>query len=138
MILPYLEQRSLWEQFSPTARLGDPVNAAFRIGEIPSYLCPSDPKPQFFDLKEEGGSRVLARLPVSNYIGVFGTGDLHGCENSPGDAPVSPSGQCMGDGIFFHNSKVRIPDVTDGTSNTMMVGEHGLTRCGAGIRRGRA
>jgi prepilin-type N-terminal cleavage/methylation domain-containing protein len=128
MILPQLEQTNLWQQFRPGLWLGDPGNAAFRSAELPIYRCPSDPQPAFFDLHEEGGDEVLARLPVANYVGVFGTEELHGCENDPGDAPVSRTGQCMGDGMFYHNSKVRLADVTDGSSNTLMVGERRTDR----------
>jgi prepilin-type N-terminal cleavage/methylation domain-containing protein len=128
MLLPMLEQNNLWQQFRSSLYLTDPANSAFLAAQLPMYRCPSDPQPPYFDLSDEDGNAVLARLPVANYIGVFGTEELHGCEYDPGIAPVSPSGQCMGDGIFFHNSRVRIADITDGTSNTLMVGERRTDR----------
>lgn len=128
MLLPMLEQNNLWQQFRPSLYLTDPANSAFLSAQLPMYRCPSDPQPPYFDLSDEDGNAVLARLPVANYIGVFGTEELHGCEYDPGIAPVSATGQCMGDGIFFHNSRVRIADITDGTSNTLMVGERRTDR----------
>ncbi len=60
-------------------------------------------------------------------MGVFGTEELDGCENAPGTDPVAGNGQCVGDGVFYHNSSTKIREMTDGTSNTLMVGER-LTR----------
>ena len=45
------------------------------------------------------------------------------CENAPGNLPVMSDGTCKGSGMFYHNSKVRIADVTDGTTNVYMIGE---------------
>lgn len=128
MLLPMLEQNNLWQQFRSSLYLTDPANSVFLSAQLPMYRCPSDPQPPYFDLSDEDGNAVLARLPVANYVGVFGTEDLHGCEYDPGIAPVSATGQCMGDGIFFHNSRVRVADITDGTSNTLMVGERRTDR----------
>ena len=128
MILPQMEQDNTWRLFNSRTSLVDPLNAAFIRVQMPAYKCPSDPQPEYFDLVEEGGTAVLAKAPVANYVGSFGTEELHGCENAPGVAPVTRSGQCRGDGYFFHNSKMRIADVTDGGSNTFIVGERRTSR----------
>lgn len=123
MILPYMEQKNTYELFDPRFSIADPVNAPFMAVQIPAYKCPSDPQPEYFEIEEEGGGPVLARLPIANYIGSFGPDELDGCENSPGNFPVLASGQCKGAGTFYHNSRVRFRDLTDGTSNTFLAGE---------------
>ena len=124
MILPYIEQQNVYSQFNASLPLTDAANATFLSNQIPAYKCPSDPQPDTWEIEEEGSpGTVLAKLPIANYIGSFGTEELDGCENAPGTAPVSANGQCRGDGIFYHNSRIRIADITDGTTNTYMVGE---------------
>jgi hypothetical protein len=46
----------------------------------------------------------------ANYAGVFGTLEI---EDVPSD----------GDGVFFHNSRIRSGNIRDGLSNTVVVGE---------------
>ena len=123
MILPFVEQKNVYELFNPGLPLTDPANAAFLRSQIPGYKCPSDPQPDYFRISEEGGGPVLAELPVANYIGCFGPENLDDCELSPGHFPVMTDGTCQGSGIFFHNSNVRIARITDGTTNTLMTGE---------------
>ena len=55
-----------------------------------------------------------ARDARSNYVGMFGTLEVE-------DAPSN------GDGVFFHNSRVRFAEITDGLSNTLVIGERGVS-----------
>jgi prepilin-type N-terminal cleavage/methylation domain-containing protein/prepilin-type processing-associated H-X9-DG protein len=124
MILPFLDQAPLYNQFDSRLSIIDPANDSFRTTILTVWQCPSDPKPDRWQIEEEGSpGTVLAELPTANYVAGFGTEELHGCENAPGDFPVSANGQCIGDGAFYHNSKVQFRDVTDGLSNTLVVGE---------------
>jgi len=121
MILPYLEQSNLYQSLVVELPMDDPLNRLALRTYIPAYSCPSDPKPETFIIQDRNSTDL--DLAVSNYMGVFGTVELHDCENAPGTAPVLSSGQCVSDGIFFHNSAVKMRDLVDGTSNTLMVGE---------------
>jgi prepilin-type N-terminal cleavage/methylation domain-containing protein/prepilin-type processing-associated H-X9-DG protein len=124
MILPYLDQSNLYNQFNANVAIEDPLNDAFRLNTLEVFRCPSDPQPDRFEIEEEGSpGTVICELPIANYLGAFGTFELDGCENPPGTAPVQANGQCVGDGTFYHNSRVLIRDFVDGTSNTLIVGE---------------
>lgn len=124
MILPMMEQRNLFDRFDANLPIEDPLNDVFRVTVIEGYSCPSDPKPLLWDITEEGDpSNIIARLPTSNYVGSFGTEELDGCEDPAGTGIVSSQGQCLGNGMFYHNSSVRMRDIIDGTSQTFMVGE---------------
>ena len=123
-ILPQLEQSNLYSRFDPNAAIHAPVNIPFMNTVLQAYRCPSDPQPDRWKISaEDAPGTVLAELPIANYVASFGTEDLHHCELPPGTAPVTPAGQCMGNGPFFHNSSIRMRDFTDGTSNTFVVGE---------------
>jgi len=124
MILPYLDQTPLYQKFDANVAIHDAVNIPFIDNVLVAWQCPSDPKSDKWEIEHESSpGTVLAELPTANYIGSFGTDDLHGCENAAGTPPVLPSGQCKSDGVFYHNSKVKIRDITDGLTNTFMVGE---------------
>lgn len=120
MVLPYLEQAPLYKQFNANLAIQD---QSYSQQVLPAWQCPSDPKPDTWVIDNEATGDPITVLPTANYIGVFGTEELDGCENPPGTAPVAANGQCIGNGFFYHNSKVRMRDITDGTTNTLMVGE---------------
>ena len=128
--LPFLEQSALYKAFEPS-RTGDMFSGAGLMNcqpqmatILPLLTCPSDGSSGklYSDRAQWGGINVS----VTNYRGVIGT------TNMGGGWPDSPSGTTDGhnttqnNGLFFRNSyqvKLRIASITDGTSNTLMVGE---------------
>lgn len=103
MILPQIEQSPLSDRINFDVPVADPLNAAVRASLIPSYQCPSDGGDEKFTVDGFEFARA-------NYVGVFGTLEIE-------DVPSA------GDGIFFHLSKTKFASITDGLSNTLLVGE---------------
>ncbi len=81
------------------------------------YLCPSDPSDELFMLPSGPNSQMF-KIARTNYAGVFGTRVI---ESNPG----------TGDGTFYRNSGTRFADITDGQSNTLMVGERASRQIGS-------
>jgi prepilin-type N-terminal cleavage/methylation domain-containing protein/prepilin-type processing-associated H-X9-DG protein len=110
-ILPQLEQPNLSDKLvNLNLPITHPANQLARVTPLAIYLCPSDPGAFIWDLEEEESDQVLVKLAKTNYVGVFGTFDI---EDAPAD----------GEGLFFHNGRLRFAHITDGLSNTFMVGE---------------
>ncbi len=119
MILPQIDQAPLYNQLNMQVPMSDPVNLAIVSRTfLSSYRCPSDVGGDSFNLEEEGNpGNILAQLPVANYVANFGTQEIHDCESVP-------LGQrCQSNGMFFHLSAMGMRDLTDGPSNTLLVGE---------------
>jgi len=120
-VLPFLDQGSvsdnlIHDNLSITAS----ENEQARTWVIRSFCCPSDTGSDIFTWvpdRTPTSGWVNPQLATANYVGVFGTTDIHKCGSLP------PGTQCVSDGVFFHNSGVRFSDITDGLSNTFMVGE---------------
>lgn len=77
---------------------------------VPAFRCPSDIGPQTNNILTMG----FQRLATSNYIGVHNSDHFNG-RNCTDNTERG--------GMFFGMGCVRIRDVTDGTSNTLMIGE---------------
>ena len=123
MLLPYMDQAPLAEKFNPNLDLHDPVNQPVIAQVVSTYVCPTDPHPLTWVINDENTGSPLATVATANYVAAFGTVEIHDCENAPGTAPVAANGQCLSDGLFYHNSRVSMRDIIDGSSNTVMVGE---------------
>lgn len=135
-LLPYLEQGTVRQSL---IRYESPVMAdthqAARAVVLSVFRCPSDIAEDLFEIhaeeehdhehaddddhdhehEEEGPA--LAKLATANYVGSFGTTDIHICSH----LPIGQS--CNSNGVFHHNSKTRFRDIMDGLSQTFMVGE---------------
>jgi prepilin-type N-terminal cleavage/methylation domain-containing protein/prepilin-type processing-associated H-X9-DG protein len=112
-LLPYIEQANLYKALNPDGRTLQAAAADAAVGlpalqtPVSVYICPSDANPAG-NLNDNrrfttmGAPSPGLSLAVSNYVGNAGCAD--------------------GQGVFS-DKPVRIGDVTDGTSNTIMVGE---------------
>jgi prepilin-type N-terminal cleavage/methylation domain-containing protein/prepilin-type processing-associated H-X9-DG protein len=118
-ILPQMEQQNLYNAIQLNQNIEAPANSSVRVQPIKSYICPSDSVPTTWTaMKYDLTGNLLGPIcdtASACYIGVFGV-------TEPG---------VDGEGIFFRNSAVRIADITDGTSQTMMVGERSFRWCQA-------
>ncbi len=150
-ILPFAEQNNVYEQIDFRLPIEDSVHDAVRETVLSMYICPSDIAPDQFLIAEGSGGHVhshsasvvaptsyamssaivesvdhdgphLFTVSKSNYVGVFGSFEIH-------DNPY------RGDGAFFADSRLRFRDFVDGTSSTMMVGER-FGRLGSAIWHG--
>lgn len=117
MLLPEMDQRPLHDQINFEGSILDPSNAFLAAMSLAAMRCPSDSSPEQWQISSEEDGTPLMMLPIANYVGSFGTLELHDCED------LAPGQVCQGDGVFFHNSRVKIRDLVDGTSQTLMVGE---------------
>ncbi|MBN9122577.1 MAG: DUF1559 domain-containing protein [Planctomycetes bacterium] len=141
LLLPYFEQANKYNQFNMFYNVNSDAainsnhpalanaNANARTGDVPIFLCPSDPS-----------SQTYGTAGRQSYFGSLGTvGDYRGGaavgSSSTGDGifsiPNPPAGQVM--------KGVTIVGVSDGTSNTVMFAEVMRSRdtnsgTGSGIR----
>jgi len=127
LLLPYIEQENLHRQIRFTLPITDPANAAARSTIVKTYICPSDTPPRLITVwhgPSNGGSPMPATagpindLAVCSYVGCLGGGD-------PANAPnyTAMYEQLPFNGMFHRNTAIRVADITDGTSNTIGLGE---------------
>lgn len=109
-ILPQMEENAIFRVIDFKLPIEDARNGV-RVANIPSFFCPTDSVPRVWQAKRRDASgnplEQICEVAASNYVGMYGT-------TEPG---------VDGDGIFFRNSKVAMKDITDGSSNTIAVGE---------------
>lgn len=108
MLLPFMDQSPLFEQMAPSGDM-DLTNGTllgYLRTPLVAYQCPSDSKPNLND-KSKPKVHAKKEIALSNYIGVMG--------NYLSDP--------TGNGSLYQNSSVKMRDLTDGSSNTLLLGE---------------
>ncbi len=124
-ILPYLEQQAVYDRMDfempgvaePWFAIGDSFVAA--ATQLPVYLCPSDPQDQeLIDCCSPmfNGGTQEEDVGRSNMAGVADSRDFT-CGQGGSFARLD------GNGMLFTKSKLSFAEITDGSSNTLLVGE---------------
>lgn len=112
-LMPYMEQSSVYKKFNQELGVYASENLPVRSMAIPTLMCPSSP-----DHYRHQGSVDEPELHSSSYVGI------HHSSESPIDKDNN--------GVLFLNSTLRLNEITDGLTNTLMFSE----KRGAGDRFG--
>jgi prepilin-type N-terminal cleavage/methylation domain-containing protein len=98
-LLPFIEQSGIANNFDIAAGTYAPKNAPARAQSVATFLCPSFPVA--WNTERTAG--------LTNYAG---------CHHDR-EAPIDSDNN----GLMFLNSRMRYGDITDGSTNTFLVGE---------------
>lgn len=125
LILPYIEQSALYDQLTPQlTRLSnlEPVLSIVRT-PIKTYTCPSA---TFNPLNDKFTITDTDMIATSTYKAVFGSYDTQQGTSTHGISGCSlVRGSCFtGEtGVMGPSSSIKIRDIPDGTSSTVLIGE---------------
>jgi len=106
-LLPYLGHEKVFHSFDLQKPWTDKKNAMFATAVIPDFLSPGDSRQRW-----QGGE--LTNLGLTHFVGITGVDE----RNRP--AAVLPRSDPRA-GIFGYTSVARTSEITDGTSNTLMI-----------------
>jgi prepilin-type N-terminal cleavage/methylation domain-containing protein/prepilin-type processing-associated H-X9-DG protein len=112
-VLPYMEQEGLFNQFDLNSNFsinmeqrGSATNHTWQTKPNAAFQCPSDPR--------------TPGAMQTNYIACAGGGTPAGCPCVSND---NTNFILYANGVFYINSRTRLTDITDGSSNTYLMGE---------------
>ena len=122
--MPFLEESNITDHLDKSGShagwtLVHSQNAKIADGYLVSaLLCPSSPLPQLHPVG-------AAQMMMPSYVGISGATDHDGFPETRVSQCCAPEnqGQISSGGVLFPNRSVRIRNITDGLSHTIIVGE---------------
>jgi len=116
-VLPFLEQEAVWQLVDMNYRYSHLVNHDATTRVIPTYLCPSTARLDLDrignttnDLNNNGKSDPIDFMGVTDYAGINGAAIFSDTESA--------------NGVMLYDRAVKINDICDGTSQTIIVAEN--------------
>ncbi len=123
-ILPFVEQGNMYNRLRTDLDIFNPINSVLVSTNLPSFACPSDASRQPFSRPEGAvpgsGPEHDVQLATTSYI-VSG-----GAHNNSFVSPYEAAAVGIPNyinGVFSRDSGIKLGGITDGTSNTIMLGE---------------
>jgi prepilin-type N-terminal cleavage/methylation domain-containing protein len=129
LMMPFYEQQNLYTQADNFAHTGSPTGSPFAwwpwgdfwdspqtpanpaLGTIvKTLICPSDSRQNILLTGTQAGIYPASNVAFTGYLGVAGSAEGSIYLEAP-------------NGILYSKSAVKLTDIIDGTSNTLMVGE---------------
>jgi prepilin-type N-terminal cleavage/methylation domain-containing protein len=107
-ILPYLEESNL--NVDLKKEITDPLYDNIRVLPLSVFRCPTDAVEEPIISVRNSSGTELTKVAFANYVGVGGTFEV----------TVYPD---TGTGVLLRNQPIRIKQITDGLSHTIMVSE---------------
>jgi prepilin-type N-terminal cleavage/methylation domain-containing protein/prepilin-type processing-associated H-X9-DG protein len=125
-VLPYVEQANLQNliDFSQVATVNgyagaiNPVHDRAASTVVPLFVCPSDPQSPVFNQTSNARTPNAFATAGTNYVFNSGTGRANANVPVAYYDPEFPT-----DGMFWYGSRTGFRDMTDGSSNTLLVAE---------------
>ncbi|AMV22972.1 hypothetical protein VT84_01080 [Gemmata sp. SH-PL17] len=123
-LLPYIEQEALfrrWNDYDFNANRRDENGVDFGPGwyfqkqQVKTLICPSNPN-------ASNSLNPAGQYFITHYLGSAGTRGYNRGGYTGGIA-VRPSHFDYQDGVFVQNKQFSLLAITDGTSNTLLIGE---------------
>ena len=114
MLLPQLEQTALYDRFEFALPVFDAANLTPRETPLNVFLCPTDTYSAGNFVIRDASTNPMERYAAASYAANWGPASE---AINLDDTPLHSRG------VFYRNSAIRFPDIKDGLSNTLALGE---------------
>ncbi len=129
-LAPFIEQSAVYNAFNANIHYFTPDNTTVLNMGISTLWCPSDPAvqtPAILAPGSDGSVNFATPMYHNSYKGNAGTWFSPGRYADPKCTTANfPAQLAQANGIFYFYSAVTIASITDGTSNTILLGEDTL------------